>query len=67
MPYGPYNWLDQPPSVQRMLGILWVGKVVYPDWYTFDMVEKTQEFYQLFWGYALSTQEAEELLANAMP
>ena len=31
------------------------------------MVEKTQEFYQLFWGYALSTQEAEELLANAMP
>ena len=67
VPYGPYNWLDQPPSVQRVLGILWVGKVVYPDWYTFDMVEKTQEFYQLFWGYALSTQEAEELLANAMP
>lgn len=67
VPRGPYNWLDQPPSVQRVLGILWVGKLVYPQWYNFDIIEKTQEFYQLFWDYPLTETEAEELLANGMP
>lgn len=66
VPRGPYNWLDQPPSVQRVLGILWVGKLIYPDWYDFDMTEKTQEFYRLFWQYDLTREEAEDLLANSV-
>lgn len=65
VPKGPYNWLDQPPSVQRILGIYWLGKLIYPEWYDFDMVEKTREFYRLFWQCEISEEEARELLANS--
>ncbi len=65
VPLGPYNWLDRPPSVQRILGIWWLGNLIYPELYQFNMVEKAQDFYRLFWGYELSEAEAEALLANS--
>ena len=65
VPIGPYNWLDRPPSVQRVLGILWLGNLVYPEHYDFDMIGKTQEFYKLFFRYDLSEEEARGLLANS--
>ena len=65
VPIGPYNWLDRPPSVQRVLGILWLGNLVYPEYYDFDIVEKAQEFYRLFFRYELTAEETRGLLANA--
>ena len=65
VPIGPYNWLDRPPSVQRVLGILWLGNIVYPEYYNFDMVEKAREFYKLFFRYDLSAEEARALMANS--
>ena len=65
VPNGPYNWLDRPPSVQRVLGILWLGNLVYPEYYDFDMIETTQSFYRLFFRYELSEDEARGLLANS--
>ena len=65
IPSSPYNWLDRPPSVQRMLGILWMGNLLYPELYDYDMTEKTQEFYRLFYNYDLKEEEAAELLANS--
>ena len=29
-PYGPYGWLSSPPAVQRYLGMLWLGELLYP-------------------------------------
>lgn len=65
IPSAPYNWIDRPPSVQRILGILWMGNLLYPDLYAYDMTEKVQEYYQLFYGYDLSREEARELLAHS--
>ena len=65
VPIGPYNWLNRPPSVQRILGILWLGNLVYPEYYNFDMIEKTQEFYSLFFDYEISEDEVRELLKNS--
>jgi iron complex transport system substrate-binding protein len=65
IPGEPYNWLDRPPSVQRILGILWAGNLVYPDLYNYDMIEKTQEYYKLFYNYDLSEDEARGLLQNS--
>ncbi|MCD7948220.1 MAG: ABC transporter substrate-binding protein [Oscillospiraceae bacterium] len=65
VPIGPYQWLDRPPSVQRVLGLLWLGNLIYPEYYDFDIAEKTQEFYTLFFHYDLSREEAEALLQNA--
>lgn len=65
IPSSPYNWIDRPPSVQRILGLLWMGSLLYPERYGYDMVGKTQEYYQLFYQYDLTEQEAEALLSHS--
>lgn len=65
IPDGPYNWMGRPPAVNRLLGISWLGNLLYPEVYDYDMVEKSQEFYDLFYNYDLSEDEAKELLSNS--
>ena len=66
IPGIPYCWMSGPPSVNRILGIWWLGQLVYPEQYgDYDMVEKTQEFYQMFYGYDLTEDQAKEMLANS--
>ena len=65
VPGKPYEWLDQPPSIQTTLGVVWLGNLLYPDIYDFDMVQETIGFFKLFWGYDLSQEEARGLLANS--
>lgn len=65
IPGAPYNWIDQPPSVQRILGILWLGNLIYPRLYDFDMAEKAIEFYKLFYGYDMERSEAVELMSHS--
>ena len=49
IPNLPYDWMSSPPSINRVLGIYWLGNLLYPELYDYDMVEKAQEFYRLFW------------------
>lgn len=65
VPGKPYEWLDKPPSVQTALGLMWLGNLLYPELYDFDIVAEAQEFYALFWGYELAEDEARELMANS--
>lgn len=65
VPIGPYSWLDRPPSVQRILGIRWLGNLIYPDVFDYDMIAEAREFYQLFFHYELSEAEARELMGNS--
>ncbi|MDR2296385.1 MAG: ABC transporter substrate-binding protein [Clostridiales Family XIII bacterium] len=65
IPSGPYSWLDRPPSVQRALGVLWLGNLLYPELYDIDMIEETRRFYALFWNHALTEDEARALLENS--
>ena len=57
--------MSSPPSINRVLGIYWLGNLLYPELYDYDMVEKAQEFYRLFWHCELSAEEAEQLLARS--
>jgi iron complex transport system substrate-binding protein len=65
IPGLPYNWVSNPPSINMCLGILWLGNILYPDLYQYDMKDKAQEFYKLFWNYDLTDEEAKEMLANS--
>ncbi|MBE6932579.1 MAG: ABC transporter substrate-binding protein [Ruminococcaceae bacterium] len=66
IPDLPYSWMANPPSVNRVLGLYWLGNLLYPALYDYDMVEKAQEFYKLFWHYDLSEEEAQQLLSRGM-
>lgn len=65
IPYLPYNWMSSPPSINMSIGVWWLGNLVYPDIYDYDMVEQAQRIYRLFWNYELSDEEAQAMLANS--
>ena len=65
IPSMPYNWLSNPPSLNMLLGVWWLGNLLYPQYYAYDMVEKTQEIFRLLWSYDLSADEARAMLANS--
>lgn len=62
-PCLPYNWLDIPPSANRMIGISWLGHLLYPEQYDFDLREKVEEFYQLFYRMELTDDQYQLLLS----
>jgi iron complex transport system substrate-binding protein len=65
VPTGPYNWMDRPPSVQRILAVKWLGNILYPELFDYDMIKEAQEFYGTFFHYDLTEEEARELMANS--
>lgn len=66
-PYGPYGWLSSPPAVQRYLGLMWLGALLYPEDVSYDLQEAVTEYYQLFYECQLTDEMYENLIAGAMP
>jgi iron complex transport system substrate-binding protein len=48
IPHLPFNAFEKPPSVNRIAGIIWLHKQLYPDKASYDAEEKLAEFYKLF-------------------
>jgi iron complex transport system substrate-binding protein len=65
IPFGPFSWFDRPPSVNRVLGLKWLGNLLYPEVYNYDIAKETKEFYDLFYHYKLTDEEVTELLKNS--
>ena len=67
VPMGPYNWMGFPPSVQRLLGMQWMAKVLYPDAVEYDMYEAASIYFQLFYHCDLTREQYDALVANSLP
>lgn len=67
VPYGPYGWLSSPPSVQRYLGMLWLGQLLYPEYVNYDLQEEVTAYYQLFYNCDLTDEMYQTLMINALP
>jgi iron complex transport system substrate-binding protein len=65
VPLEPYGWMGRPPSVNRLIGIKWLGNLLYPDVFDYDMVAEAKRFYALFYHYDLSDDEARALMAKS--
>ena len=66
VPMGPYNWMGFPPSVQRILGMQWMAKVLYPNAADYDMYETTQTYFQLFYHCDLTAEQYAALTAHSL-
>lgn len=62
IPLLPYNWMGNPPSINMLLGVWWLGPILYPDYYTYNVKEKVKEIYFLLWSYELTDEELFNLL-----
>lgn len=61
-PTAPYSALNNPPSVNRLMGVLWLGNLIYPEQYDVDIAVELQHFYQLFYHVELDDGQTEALL-----
>ena len=65
-PTGPYGWLSSPPAVQRYLGMLWLGELLYPEYTEYDLQEEVTAYYKLFYGCELTEKMYQDLIADAL-
>ena len=66
VPFGPYNWMGFPPSVQRYLGMLWMAKVLYPEAAEYDLYTEVAEYFRLFYHSELTEAQYDALVANSI-
>ena len=66
VPMGPYNWMGFPPSVQRYLGMLWMGKLLYPEQAEYDLKTEVKEYFTLFYHTELTDAQYDALVANSI-
>ncbi len=64
IPNEPFNWFDRPYSVNRILGLKWLGNLLYPEVFTYDLEKEVKEFYAKFYHHELSPVEVKKMLAN---
>jgi len=60
----PFGWVDSPPSVNRLIGLRWLGKVLYPDLFPEDLRDMTRAFYARFYHVTPSDAALDRLLAG---
>ncbi len=64
-PQYPFNWIDRPPSVNRIIGLKWLANLFYPEIFHYDMRKETRDFYKTFYHVQLSEAQLNEILATA--
>jgi iron complex transport system substrate-binding protein len=64
-PCYPFNWQDMPPSANRIIGLLWLGELLYPDSYDIDIRDAAREFYSLFYHVELTQEQLNILLKES--
>ncbi|MEA4928924.1 MAG: ABC transporter substrate-binding protein [Candidatus Limiplasma sp.] len=66
VPFGPYNWMGFPPSVQRYLGMMWMAQLLYPDTAQYDLYAETAAYFKLFYHCELTQAQYDALVAHSI-
>jgi iron complex transport system substrate-binding protein len=63
-PTLPFGWVDFPPSVNRLIGLWWLAKILYPAQFPEDMAALTRDFYTRFYHVTPSNADIARVLAG---
>jgi iron complex transport system substrate-binding protein len=63
-PKMPFGWVDFPPSVNRLIGLWWLAKILYPARFPEDLRALTLDFYSRFYHVAPSSDQIDHVLAG---
>ena len=64
IPGMPYDWINRPPSVNRIIGIKWLANILYSDKYEIDINQEIKDFFKIYYSYDIKDEEIEEILLN---
>ncbi len=59
-----FGWIDSPPSVNRIIGLRWLARVLYPDLFPEDLRPIARDFYALFYHQTPSEAQLDQLLGD---
>ncbi len=63
-PKMPFGWVDFPPSVNRLIGLWWLAKILYPVQFPEDIAALTRDFYTRFYHVTPTEAQIEHVLAG---
>ena len=63
-PSGPFGFIDSPPSVNRLAGLIWLGHTFYPEEAKGDLKTEIADFYALFYGVRPDAAQLDTLLGG---
>jgi iron complex transport system substrate-binding protein len=49
VPTLPFGWVDFPPSANRLIGLWWLAKILYPELFSENIREIARDFYARFY------------------
>ncbi len=63
-PHLPFGWFDYPPGANRLIGLLWLSDILYPELFRHDLARDVTEFYRLFYHQAPTAEQVTRLLSE---
>lgn len=63
-PKLPFGWVDFPPAVNRLIGLWWLAKIIYPAEFPEDLRPLTRDFYRRFYHVTSNDAQIERVLAG---
>ncbi len=60
-PNAPFSWVDRPPGPNRIIGMRWLSKLVYPEYFDYDLDAEVREFFNLFYHVDLTDEQLQQL------
>jgi iron complex transport system substrate-binding protein len=66
-PAVPFGWIDFPPSINRLIGLRWLARVLYPKAFPEDLRPIVRDFYTRCYHQTPAEAQLDELLRTALP
>lgn len=66
-PTLPFNWLDDPPGVNRLIGMRWLAERLYPELRFGDLRAAIRDFHRVFYHQQPTVPQVEALIKQAAP
>jgi iron complex transport system substrate-binding protein len=62
----PFGWFDAPPSLNRLLGVQWLARLLYPDLFDEPLAPRVKDFQRRFYHREPTDAQVSALLARAV-
>ena len=63
-PHLPFGWFDYPPGANRLVGLLWLSEILYPQLFRHDYRREVSEFHRRFYHHAPAEEQLSKLLGE---
>lgn len=65
VPSMPYCWLNNPPTVNQTMGMVWLPRLLYPSAFDDTIEDAITKHFQVVYNYTLTDTELAEILTGA--